>query len=126
MRPGQGQYTAPNGSHRDDGMSTEPSAASRPEPSRLPIPSTSLVGRQREVAAASQRLLAHDVRLLTFTGPAGTGKTRLALAVAAGLQDTFADGIRFVDLSPIREPALVARSISQILGIRDPGHEPFA
>ena len=105
---------------------SEPSAAARHEPSRLPIPSTSLVGRQREVAAACQHFLASDVRLLTFTGPAGTGKTRLALAVAAGLQDTFADGIHFVDLSPIRDPALVARSISQILGIRDAGDQPLA
>src|SRR5258708_10354526 len=106
-------------------MSTEPSAAARPEPSRLPIPSTSLVGRQREVAAACQRLLASDVRLLTFTGPAGTGKTRLALAVAAGLQDTVAHGIHLVDLSPIRDPALVARSIFQVLGNRGPCVQPI-
>src|SRR5260370_38856197 len=82
-------------------------------------------GRQGELARASQRFRASAVPLWTFTGRAGTGKPRLALAVAAGLQDTFADGITFVDLSPIRDPALVARSISQILGIRDAGDQPL-
>jgi predicted ATPase/DNA-binding CsgD family transcriptional regulator/tetratricopeptide (TPR) repeat protein len=106
-------------------MSTQPAAATRPEPYTLPTPSNSLVGRQHEVAAARQRLLAPEVRLLTFTGPAGTGKTRLALAVAANLQDEFADGVYFVDLAPIREPALVARSIAQILGIQDAGDQPL-
>jgi predicted ATPase len=119
------QYTASDPDLRDDGMSTEQSAAARPEPSRLPSPSTSLVGRQQEVAAACQRLLAPNVRLLTFTGPAGTGKTRLALAVAKGLQNKFADGVHFVDLATIREPELVARSISQIMGIRDAGDQPL-
>jgi predicted ATPase len=70
-------------------------------------------------------LLAPEVRLLTFTGPAGTGKTRLALAVAISLQDMFTDGVRFVDLAPIREPALVASSIAQILGVRDAGDQPL-
>jgi predicted ATPase/DNA-binding CsgD family transcriptional regulator len=65
------------------------------------------------------------VRLLTFTGPAGTGKTRLALAVAADLQNEFADGVYFVDLAPIREPALVARSIARVLGIQDAGDQPL-
>jgi non-specific serine/threonine protein kinase len=70
-------------------------------------------------------LLAPEIRLLTFTGPAGTGKTRLALAVAASLQGVFADGVYFVDLAPIREPSLVARSIAQILGIQDAGDQPL-
>src|SRR5690349_17963896 len=104
-------------------MSAEPSAVARTEPSRLPTPSTSLVGRQEEVAATRQRLLAPEVRLLTLTGPAGTGKTRLALAVAMSLREEFADGVHFVDLAPIREPALVARSIAQVLGIRDAGDQ---
>jgi predicted ATPase/DNA-binding CsgD family transcriptional regulator len=106
-------------------MSTEPRALARPERPRLPTPSTSLVGREEEVATACQRLLAPEVRLLTFTGPAGTGKTRLALAVAANLQEEFADGVYFVDLAPIRDPALVARSIAQILGIQDAGDQPL-
>jgi predicted ATPase len=106
-------------------MSTTPSAVARRVRSRVPSPSTSFVGRQLEVAAARERFLAPEVRLLTFTGPAGTGKTRLALAVASGLQDNFAEGVHFVDLAPIRDPALVSRSISQILGIRDAGDQPL-
>jgi predicted ATPase len=105
-------------------VSTEPSAAARPEASRLPASSTSLVGRQEEVAAARLRLQAPDVRLLTLTGPAGTGKTRLALAVGASLQDEFANGVHFVDLAPIREPTLVASAIAQTLGVSDAGDQP--
>jgi len=104
-------------------MSTESPGAMRPQPPKFPIPSTSLVGRQLEVAAARERLLTPDVRLLTLTGPAGTGKTRLALAVASSLHDMFADGLYFVDLAPIREPAIVALSIAQILGVRDAGDQ---
>jgi predicted ATPase/DNA-binding CsgD family transcriptional regulator len=108
-------------------MSTERSAVTQPSGSglKLPTPSTSLVGRRQEVSAARRRLLEPAVRLLTFTGPAGTGKTRLALAVATGLHDDFADGVYFVDLAPIRDPELVARSISQMLGIQDAGDQPL-
>src|ERR1051326_391019 len=105
-------------------MSTQPSAIARRE-SSLPTPSTSLVGRQDEVAAVRQRLQAPDVRLLTLTGPAGTGKTRLALAVGASLQGEFADGVQFVDLAPIRESTLVASAIAQTLGVRDAGDQPL-
>ena len=105
-------------------MSTQPSAIARREAS-LPTPSTSLVGRQDEVAAVRQRLQAPDVRLLTLTGPAGTGKTRLALAVGASLQEEFADGVHFVDLAPIRESTLVASAIAQTLGVGDAGDQPL-
>src|ERR1051325_4401584 len=108
-------------------MSTERSAVMQPGGSglKLPTPATSLVGRRQEVSAARRRLLEHEVRLLTFTGPAGTGKTRLALAVAASLPGDFADGAYFVDLAPIRDPELVARSIAQMLGIQDAGDQPL-
>jgi predicted ATPase/DNA-binding CsgD family transcriptional regulator len=63
--------------------------------------------------------------LLTLTGPAGTGKTRLALALGVSLQDEFADGVHFVDLAPIRESTLVASAIAQTLGVRDAGDQPL-
>jgi predicted ATPase/DNA-binding CsgD family transcriptional regulator len=65
------------------------------------------------------RLLREDVRLLTLTGTGGTGKTRLAVALAASLLDAFDDGVWFVDLSPITDPSVVTLAISQVLGLRD-------
>src|ERR1051325_969024 len=108
-------------------MSTKPSAVTQPGGSglKLPTPATSLVGRGQEVSAAGRRLLEPEVRLLTLTGPAGTGKTRLALSAAAGLQDDCGDGVYFVDLAPIHDPELVARSIAQVLGIQDAGDQPL-
>ena len=63
------------------------------------------------------------MRLLTFTGPPGIGKTRLALAVAAELPDQFEDGVYFVNLAPITEPSLVPSAIAQALGVREVGGE---
>src|SRR5438105_9999787 len=100
-------------------------AGQRSVASTLPAPSTLLIGRDQDVAAARERLLAPHVRLLTFTGPAGTGKTRLALAVVAGVQAEFADGIHFVDLAPIRDSPLVLTAIAQVLSVRDAEHLPL-
>jgi predicted ATPase/DNA-binding CsgD family transcriptional regulator/transcriptional regulator with XRE-family HTH domain len=107
------------GTPRSDGRSVAPSH------SNLPASATSLIGRERDVAAVRERLLQPNVRLLTLTGPGGTGKTRLALAVATSLADAFADGVHFVDLSPNRDPALVHATIAHALGIRDAGDQPL-
>jgi predicted ATPase len=79
------------------------------------------VGREKEVAAATELLLREDVRLVTVTGPGGIGKTRLAIKVANGLAERFAGGIHFVALSSLSDPGLIASVIVQTLGIRQAG-----
>jgi predicted ATPase/DNA-binding CsgD family transcriptional regulator len=91
----------------------------------LPAPLTSLVGREREVAAVADLLRRRDVRLLTLTGPGGGGKTRLALAAAAASEDAFADGVAFVDLAPVADPALVASAVARAVGAREAADEPL-
>ena len=72
------------------------SGGARPVRSRLPRPRTSFVGREYEIAEV--RSLLQGNRLLTLTGPGGCGKTRLAIALAAGVTDRFAQGVQFVSL----------------------------
>jgi predicted ATPase/transcriptional regulator with XRE-family HTH domain len=109
----------------------EPSAiaqtpAKLPEPTvaianALPLPPTALVGREREVAATASLLLNGQTRLLTLTGPGGVGKTRLAIEVASCVRDAFPDGVAFVELAPLRDPALVLPAIARALDVRDDG-----
>jgi predicted ATPase/DNA-binding XRE family transcriptional regulator len=104
---------------------SEPQPASLlPPPRSLPTPLTRLIGRQQEVASAQQLLLREDVRLLTLIGPGGTGKTRLGVEVAAGLVDRFDDGVVFVNLVPIHDPALVVPTIADAVGIGEEGGRP--
>lgn len=91
----------------------------------LPFQATALIGREREVAAIIQRLQLPHIHLLTLTGPGGTGKTRLALQIAAELLDVFTDGVFFVALAPIRDPLLVIPTLAQTLGIKDSGSQPL-
>jgi predicted ATPase len=77
------------------------------------------------VAAILHLLSFEEVRLVTLTGPGGTGKTRLGLRVAAELSDTFTDGVYFVNLAPLSDPGLVVPSIAQTLAIKEvAGHPP--
>jgi predicted ATPase/class 3 adenylate cyclase len=87
----------------------------------LPIQPTALLGRAPEVAELRDLLLEGDARLVTLTGPGGTGKTRLSIQVAAELAERFEDGAFLVELGPIVDPALVPATIAQVLGVRDMG-----
>jgi predicted ATPase/DNA-binding CsgD family transcriptional regulator len=84
-------------------------------PAVLPSPLTPLIGRVRERADLAQAVKVH--RQVTAAGPGGVGKTRLALAVAAEAAGEFADGVWFVNLVPITEPAMVAAAVGAALGI---------
>jgi len=85
----------------------------------LPQQVTPFVGRERKLAAARERLLRTDVRLLTLIGPGGTGKTRLGLRLAADVLEHFADGVYFVPLAAISDPALVVSTVALALGVRE-------
>ncbi len=104
------------------GLAFASSAAPKAEPmASLPIPPTSFIGREQELATVEGFLERQTVRLVTLTGPGGVGKTRLALQVAAALRERFEDSAYFVDLAPISDPNLVASTIVETLGIPNQG-----
>jgi predicted ATPase/class 3 adenylate cyclase len=87
-------------------------------PNNLPIQLTSFVGREQELARVKEYLL-DGTRLLTLTGPGGTGKTRLALQAAAETLTGFQDGAFFVDLAPVTDPEVVISKIASALGVME-------
>jgi predicted ATPase len=86
---------------------------------QLPIPATPFLGRERELESVVALLTTNGIRLLTLTGPGGTGKTRLALQAAAETADAQRDGVWWVPLAPLRDPALVVSAVAQALGLRE-------
>jgi predicted ATPase len=84
----------------------------------LPRPASSFVGREREVLEVAS-LLQDGARLLTLTGPGGTGKTRLAIEAASELVAMFKAGVFWVGLAPLRDPSLVVEEIARTLGATD-------
>jgi predicted ATPase/class 3 adenylate cyclase len=83
----------------------------------LPTPRTSFVGRDGDIEQIAQRT--SSSRLVTLTGPGGTGKTRLAIAAASAIQHRFADGVAFVDLSAAMEREPMVGEIAKVLGVRE-------
>lgn len=87
----------------------------------LPVPPTTLVGRRLELGAVAGLLRLPEVRLLTLTGVGGSGKTRVALAVAEEIAGEYADGAHFVDLAPLAQPELVVPAVARAVGVVETG-----
>ena len=82
----------------------------------LPQQLTSFIGRERELREAKEKLL--SARLLTLIGPGGTGKTRLSLQLGIEMLPNFTDGVWFIELAPLADPALILQTIASVLGVR--------
>jgi predicted ATPase/DNA-binding XRE family transcriptional regulator len=102
---------------RQDGES--PTARVAPIEPTLPIPPTPLLGRHHNLEEVTDFLNQPEVRLLTLTGVGGVGKTRLALEAAWEAANLFSDGVAFVALAPLGDPALVIPTVAQSLGLRE-------
>ena len=100
---------------------TEQFAISAPPPSNLPHKLTPLVGRETERDDVLSLLRRDDVRMVTLTGPGGTGKSRLSIDVGTALLGEMEDGVWFVSLSPLRDPRLVVSEIASVLSIIEGG-----
>jgi predicted ATPase/class 3 adenylate cyclase len=106
-----------------DGLPTEyPPPRSLEAPTNLPLQITSFVGREHEVEEV--RRLLKGTRLLTLTGPGGTGKTRLSLRVAEEVRADYPGGTFFVELAPITDPALIASTIAEAMRLREEPNRP--
>jgi predicted ATPase/DNA-binding XRE family transcriptional regulator len=92
---------------------------------RLLPPLTPLIGREREEAALVRLFQQERVRLLTLMGPAGVGKTRMAMQVAMTVQEDFPDGVCFIELAPLRDPAQLIPAIAQHLRVPEYGATPL-
>jgi predicted ATPase/class 3 adenylate cyclase len=92
-------------------------------PNNLPHPGTSFIGREKEQADVMAQL--GRVRLVTLLGMGGLGKTRLSLEMAVRLMHTYPDGVWFLDLSPITDPALVVSEAAQMMGVREEPGRPL-
>lgn len=92
----------------------------------VPLPLTPLIGRERELRAASDLLMSPEVRLVTLTGNGGIGKTHLAMALGNELLGAFAHGVCFVPLDSVTDPELVIPAVARALGLQERGERsPF-
>jgi predicted ATPase/class 3 adenylate cyclase len=90
----------------------------------LPTQISPLIGREADLSEIVNRMVSEKVRMLTLTGPGGTGKTRLGLQAAADLITHFDNGVYFIDLASINEAERVLPSIARVLGVRETGSRP--
>jgi len=100
------------------------SPVSKPQtlpPTNLPDEPTPFIGREREIDEIAGPLQNPDIRMMTLTGPGGSGKTRLALRVGTTVFHAFPDGVFFVSLASLSDPILVPSSIAEALGVREDG-----
>ncbi|MCC6193103.1 MAG: adenylate/guanylate cyclase domain-containing protein [Burkholderiales bacterium] len=93
-------------------------------PHNLPLPLTSFVGRDRELADA--RALLSATRLLTLVGIGGLGKSRLSLELARAVRDEYIDGVWFVELAAVSDPRLVPHAVAAVLGVKEEGQQGLA
>lgn len=105
------------------GLPLQTTASTAEEPTDrqppLPIPPTTIIGRETEVADLLALLPKPGARLVTLTGPGGVGKTRLSIEIASQLADEFPHGVHWVPLAALRSPDLVVSAIAQVLDVRE-------
>ena len=102
------------------------SSAAEPARSALPPAPTPLIGRAHDVAEVVALMRGPEIRLVTLTGPGGTGKTRLALQVASDLAPEFRDGVLFIPLATLGSAELVLPSVAEALGLHDASAVPLS
>jgi predicted ATPase/serine/threonine protein kinase len=105
-------------------QSQSPMPAKVQEATTLPMATTPLIGRDTDVVKAKQIVLRDSARLVTFTGPGGIGKTRLAMQVAHELKEQFNGGVHFANLATIADPNLVPQVVAQACGFRSSAQSP--
>jgi predicted ATPase/DNA-binding SARP family transcriptional activator len=105
--------------NQDDGLAAPLQTQGIRPPIELPVPANPLIGRRNELEAIQDLFAREDVRLITLTGPGGTGKTRLALEAAAEMTNEYLDGVFWVGLAPLRDSELVLPTIGQAVGANE-------